>query len=213
MVYLCIESGGGIAMIGVVDYKAGNLKSVGSALSHLGARFIISDDAEALLKCDKMIFPGVGEAYSAMDVLLKSGLAEVITEFAETGKPLLGICLGAQIVFESSEERNTKCLGLVPGKVKRFPLCRGLKVPHMGWNTIQHNGIRLFKGVPQDSSVYFVHSYYIEAFSDENVSASCEYGLNFTAAAFKDNILACQFHPEKSGEVGLKILDNFIKLY
>ncbi len=200
-------------MIGVVDYKAGNLKSVDSALSYLGAKFIISDDVEVLLKCDKMIFPGVGEAFSAMEVLVRSGLDKAITGFAGSGKPLLGICLGAQIVFESSEERNTKCLGLVPGKVKRFPLCRGLKVPHMGWNTIQHNGSRLFKGVAQDSSVYFVHSYYIEASSDETVTASCEYGLNFTASAVNDNILACQFHPEKSGEVGLKILENFIKLY
>ena len=200
-------------MIGVVDYKAGNLKSVDSALSHLGAEFLISDKPEELLRCDKMIFPGVGEAKSAMEVLKSSGLGQAVREFALSGKPLLGICLGAQIVFDSSEERQTKCLGIIPGKVKRFSSQMGLKVPHMGWNTIEHNNINLFKGVKQNSSFYFVHSYYIEAQSQGNIAASCEYGLNFTAAAVKDNILACQFHPEKSGEAGLQLLDNFLKLY
>jgi glutamine amidotransferase len=199
---LCIVD----SMIGVVDYKAGNLKSVDSALSYHGADFIISDDPNKLLKCDKMIFPGVGEAFSAMKVLKSSGLDEAVKAFADSGKPLLGICLGAQIVFEFSEERDTTCLGLIPGAVKRFPSNMGLKVPHMGWNTIQHSGIKLFKGIKQDSSFYFVHSYYIDALSAENVSATCEYGLSFTAAAKKDNILACQFHPEKSGEAGLKVL-------
>ncbi len=200
-------------MIGVVDYKAGNLKSVDSALSHLGAEFLISDKPEELLRCDKMIFPGVGEAKSAMEVLKSSGLGQAVREFALSGKPLLGICLGAQIVFDSSEERQTECLGIIPGKVKRFSSQMGLKVPHMGWNTIEHNNINLFKGVKQNSSFYFVHSYYIEAQSQGNIAASCEYGLNFTAAAVKDNILACQFHPEKSGEAGLQLLDNFLKLY
>lgn len=200
-------------MIGVVDYKAGNLKSVDSALSFHGAKFLISDDPEKLLKCDKMIFPGVGEAFSAMTVLKETGLGEAVKAFAATGKPLLGICLGAQIVFEASEERDTECLGIIPGTVKRFSADMGLKVPHMGWNTINHNGIDLFKGIKQNSSFYFVHSYYMEAESDKNVAASCDYGLSFTAAAVKDNILACQFHPEKSGEVGLKLLENFIKLY
>ena len=200
-------------MIGVVDYKAGNLKSVDTALSHHGADFIISDDPDQLLKCDKMIFPGVGEALSAMEVLKKSGLGEAVKAFAASGKPLLGICLGAQIVFDSSEERNTECLGMIPGEVKRFPSDMGLKVPHMGWNTIRHNDLKLFNGIKQDASFYFVHSYYIESQSADNVSATCNYGLDFTAAAVKDNILACQFHPEKSGEVGLKVLENFIKLY
>jgi imidazole glycerol-phosphate synthase subunit HisH len=203
----------GERMIGVVDYKAGNLKSVDSALSFHNADFLISDDPAKLLKCDKMIFPGVGEAFSAMNVLKSSGLGQAVKEFAASGKPLLGICLGAQIVFDSSEERDTDCLGIIPGKVKRFPSDMGLKVPHMGWNTIEHTEIDLFKGIKQNSSFYFVHSYYIEAYSKDNVAATCEYGLNFTAAAVKDNILACQFHPEKSGEAGLKILENFIKLY
>lgn len=200
-------------MIAVVDYKAGNLKSVDSALSHLGAEFLISDRPEELLKCDKMIFPGVGEAQSAMDVLKSRGLDQAVVEFANSGKPLLGICLGAQIVFDSSEERHTECLGIIPGTVKRFSSQMGLKVPHMGWNTIEHNNIELFKGVKQHASFYFVHSYYIEAQSLDNVAASCEYGVNFTAAAVKDNILACQFHPEKSGVAGLRLLENFIKLY
>lgn len=200
-------------MIGVVDYKAGNLKSVDSALSFHGAEFIISDDPARLLRCDKMIFPGVGEAFSAMEVLRSTGLGDAVKEFAASGKPLLGICLGAQIVFNSSEERNTECLGIIPGKVKKFPLNMGLKVPHMGWNTINHIGIPLFKGIGQHASFYFVHSYYIDADSENNVAAACDYGLKFTAAAVKDNILACQFHPEKSGESGLKVLENFIKLY
>jgi len=200
-------------MIGVVDYKAGNLKSVDSALSHLGAEFLISDDPDKLLKCDKMIFPGVGEAFSAMEVLNSSGLGRAVKDFAASGKPLLGICLGAQIVFADSEERDTDCLGIIPGIVKRFPSDMGLKVPHMGWNTIEHIDINLFKGIKQDASFYFVHSYYIEAENKANIAATCKYGLNFTAAAVKDNILACQFHPEKSGEAGLRLLENFIKLY
>ncbi|MBB6480766.1 imidazole glycerol phosphate synthase subunit HisH [Spirochaeta isovalerica] len=200
-------------MIGVVDYKAGNLKSVDSALSHLHGDFFISDDPEKLLKCDKMIFPGVGEAYSAMEVLRSTGLGEAVKEFASSGKPLLGICLGAQIVFDHSEERDTPCLGIIPGKVKRFAPDMGLKVPHMGWNTIEYRELPLFKDIPQNSSFYFVHSYYIASENDENVAAICEYGIPFTAAAVKDNILACQFHPEKSGEPGLQLLKNFIELY
>jgi len=200
-------------MIGVVDYKAGNLKSVDSALSHLNGDFFISDDPEKLLKCDKMIFPGVGEAYSAMEVLRCSGLGDAVKEFAASGKPLLGICLGAQIVFEHSEERKTPCLGIIPGKVKRFSPEMGLKVPHMGWNTIEHTGIPLFSGIKQNTSFYFVHSYYIDAEKEESRAALCEYGIPFTAAAVKDNILACQFHPEKSGEAGLRLLKNFIELY
>lgn len=200
-------------MIGVVDYKAGNLKSVDSALSHLHGDFFISDNPEKLLKADKMIFPGVGEAFSAMEVLESSGLGEAVKEFAASGKPLLGICLGAQIVFEHSEERNTPCLGIIRGKVKRFSSTMGLKVPHMGWNTIEHKNLPLFRGIEDNTSFYFVHSYYIEANSDENVAATCEYGHSFTAAAVKDNILACQFHPEKSGEAGLQLLKNFIELY
>ncbi|MBN2657846.1 MAG: imidazole glycerol phosphate synthase subunit HisH [Spirochaetales bacterium] len=200
-------------MIGVVDYKAGNLKSVDSALSHLQGDFFISDDPEKLLKSDKMIFPGVGEALSAMTVLRSSGLGDAVREFAASGKPLLGICLGAQIVFDHSEERDTACLGLIPGKVKRFAPDMGLKVPHMGWNTIEHIDIPLFRGIPQNSSFYFVHSYYIDAEYDDNRAAVCEYGISFTAAAVKNNILACQFHPEKSGEAGLQLIKNFIELY
>ncbi len=200
-------------MIGVVDYKAGNLKSVDSALSYLGADFVVSDDPDTLIKCDKMLFPGVGEAYSAMTELNRSGLGDAVIQFAESGKPLLGICLGAQIVFESSQERNTNCLGLIKGQVKRFSSDMGLKVPHMGWNTIEHNEIDLFKGIEQNSSFYFVHSYFIEAATQKNIAANCDYGLSFTAAAFQDNILACQFHPEKSGKAGLRLLANFIKLY
>lgn len=200
-------------MIGVVDYKAGNLKSVDSALAHLGARFFISDDPAKLIKADKMLFPGVGEACSAMEVLRSTGLGDAVREFASSGKPLLGICLGAQIVFDHSEERNTACLGLIPGKVKRFPGDMGLKVPHMGWNTIESIDIPLFRNIRENSSFYFVHSYYMEARSRENVAAACDYGITFTAAAVKDNILACQFHPEKSGEAGLQLLKNFIELY
>ncbi|MDC7227460.1 MAG: imidazole glycerol phosphate synthase subunit HisH [Spirochaetales bacterium] len=197
-------------MIGIVDYEAGNLRSVETAMKHLGADFFISRNPEELLKADRMIFPGVGEAKSSMEVLERTGLDKAVREFADSGKPMLGICLGCQIFFEHSEERDTECLGIIPGRVKEFSADMGLKVPHMGWNQVRHEGRHpVFEGIKEESSFYFVHSFYPSAPKEFEIG-STEYGIGFTSAASKDNVVATQFHPEKSGEVGLKLITNFI---
>ena len=200
-------------MIGVVDYEAGNLRSVETALGYLGVGFFISKDPDKLVKADRMIFPGVGEARASMNVLKKTGLDNCVREFAASGKPLLGICLGCQIFFDYSEERDTECLGIIPGKILEFPSDMGLKVPHMGWNQVRHMGRHpVFNGIPEKRSFYFVHSYYPKAESKDDEIGSTEYGIEFTAAASRDNVIATQFHPEKSGRHGLKLLENFISL-
>ncbi len=199
-------------MIGVVDYEAGNLKSVETALAYIGADFFISSAPEKLKAADKLIFPGVGEAAAAMRVLSSSGLDRVLKEFAASGKPLFGICLGSQILFDHSEESDTPCLGILPGKVRQFSPDMGLKIPHMGWNTLKHTNHPLFKDIPQDKSFYFVHSYYVDPASQEDVIGISDYGRDFTAAVARGNVMATQFHPEKSGEWGLKILKNFMEL-
>lgn len=199
-------------MIGVVDYEAGNLKSVETALAHLGADFFLSGDPDELAGADKLIFPGVGEAAAAMKVLRERGLDRVLVDFAKTGKPLFGICLGSQILFEHSEESNTPCLGILPGRVLRFPSDAGLKIPHMGWNTLDHSNHPLFREIPQGRSFYFVHSYYVSARNEADVIGTSVYGRPFTAAVARGNVTATQFHPEKSGEWGLKILKNFMDL-
>jgi len=197
-------------MIGVVDYDAGNLKSVETALHHLGASFRVSSHPEELLKSDKLIFPGVGNAGSAMETLNKTGLGEMLKDFAKSGKPLMGICLGSQIVFDFSEEEDTECLGLIPGKVVQFEKKEGFKIPQIGWNTVSHSGHSLFSGLPQDISFYFVHSYHVVPESSDYVLATGEYGIPFTAAVQYENICATQFHPEKSGEWGLRLLNHFV---
>ena len=199
-------------MIGVVDYEAGNLKSVEAALAFVGAEFFISSDPEKLSGADKLIFPGVGEAAHAMGILTSKGLDLVLKDFAASGKPLFGICLGSQILFEHSEESDTPCLGILPGRVKLFSPDMKLKIPHMGWNTLKHSNHPLFKGIPQEKSFYFVHSYYVEAANPEDVIGTSDYGIEFTAAIARGNVMATQFHPEKSGEWGLKILKNFMEL-
>ncbi len=199
-------------MIGVVDYEAGNLKSVETALAYVGADFFISSDPQKLKNADKLIFPGVGEAAAAMKVLKASGLDQVLRDFASSGKPLFGICLGSQILFDHSEESDTPCLGILPGNVKQFSRDMGLKIPHMGWNTLKHTNHPLFKDIPQDKSFYFVHSYYVSPMSGEDVVGTSDYGIEFTAAVARGNVMATQFHPEKSGEWGLKILKNFMEL-
>jgi len=200
-------------MIGVVDYEAGNLKSVELALRHLGADFYVSKDPEKLITADRMIFPGVGEAFASMAVLGKTGLGDAVKEFAASGKPLLGICVGCQILFDFSEERNTDCLGIIPGKILEFSADMGLKVPHMGWNQVSHLGRHpVFNGIADDSSFYFVHSYYPHPEADGLEIGRTEYGIEFTSAVARDNVVATQFHPEKSGEIGLKLLGNFISL-
>jgi len=197
--------------IAVVDYKAGNLKSVETALKYLGADFFISRDPNAVLHADCLIIPGVGEAHAAMENLKQAGLDTAIREFYKTGKYILGICIGIQLFFESSTERNTECLGLLKGKVVKFPEIKGLKVPHMGWNqVIPVKEDFLFSGLISGSSFYFVHSYYPVPSFNEYILAETEYGIKFTSAVIHKNLRAVQFHPEKSGAVGLKLLSNFI---
>lgn len=203
-------------MIAVVDYEAGNLTSVKTALRYLGAEFCVTSDPETIVRSDKVIFPGVGEARHAMGVLTAGGLDEALITFASTGKPLFGICLGCQILQDYSEERDTRLLGLIPGDVRLFPSDKDVKVPQIGWNTVLHDSSDLFEGIPQDSSFYFVHSYYLSIkLSDGSdspwIAGRSEYGIPFAAAIHRDNVWATQFHPEKSGPKGLKLLQNFIE--
>jgi imidazole glycerol-phosphate synthase subunit HisH len=196
---------------GVVDYDAGNLKSVETALSFIKADYFVSPDPDELKKADTLIFPGVGDAGAAMEVLKKQGLDQGIREFYELGKPVLGICLGCQIVLTHSEERDTSCLDLVPGNVLRFPTKEGYKVPHMGWNQVlPAGGHPIFKDIPDNSSFYFVHSYYPKPEKDEYVAGTTSYCIDFCSAIQRDNLFAVQFHPEKSGKVGLRLLSNFL---
>lgn len=201
--------------VGVVDYGAGNLRSVETALTHVGVEFFISSDPERIHTADRLIFPGVGEAKAAMTVLRKTGLDEAIVEFYRTGKPFLGICIGCQVVFQASEERNTCCLGIVSGIVERFPNSGELKVPHMGWNQV-HQLARgrnhpVLRGIPGDSSFYFVHSYYPKPHDSRVTFCETDYGILFSSGIVQDNLIAFQFHPEKSGEKGLKLLSNFLQ--
>jgi glutamine amidotransferase len=197
--------------IGIMDYRAGNIRSAVTAVKFLGAEGIISPEPEVLKHCDKLIIPGDGEALAVMDVLRNTGLGSFLIEYYRSGKPILGICIGCQIVLEKSEERSTECLGLIPGEVVRFPSMPGLKVPHMGWNQVHHeNSHPIFRGVPEDSACYFVHSYYPRPRNPENATAWTEYGVRFASALQRENLVALQFHPEKSAAPGLKMLKNFI---
>ena len=201
-------------MIGIIDYDAGNLKSVEKALHYLGKEVIVTRDPEQLRQVDKVILPGVGAFGDAMAKLKEYHLDTLIHEIADSGKPFLGICLGLQLLFEESEESpGVEGLGILKGKIKRIPDENGLKVPHIGWNSLQleHNG-RLFQNIPENSYVYFVHSYYLEAQDPEIVKASTEYGVHIHASVEKGNVFACQFHPEKSSETGLQILKNFAEI-
>ncbi|MDR2883997.1 MAG: imidazole glycerol phosphate synthase subunit HisH [Deferribacteraceae bacterium] len=194
--------------IAVIDYKAGNLRSVENALKHLGIRYFISSDPSELAKGDKLLFPGVGHARSAMENLNRLGIADMMRAFAATGKHLFGICLGSQVMLNHSDEGDTDCLGLIEGNTRLFNL-PDLKVPHMGWNQVyQSVDHPIFKGIPDGASFYFVHSYYTDA-APENALCRTDYGINYPSGIFKDNIIAVQFHPEKSGENGLKMLKNF----
>ena len=195
---------------GVVDYKAGNLRSIQNLLQFLKADFIISDRAEELFKCDKLLFPGVGEAAYAMGQLSKTGLGSMMKDFAKSGKQIFGICLGCQIILDHSEEGDVDCLGLIPGTVKRFP-SGGLKVPEIGWNSFDKvKEHYLLKGIPASPDVYFVHSYYPSVESEYGV-AETEYMVPFYSIISRDNVAAAQFHPEKSGPVGIQIMRNFIE--
>lgn len=200
-------------MIAIIDYDAGNIKSVEKALQYLGEEAMITRDAGEILMADKVILPGVGAFGDAMEKLNRYGLVPVIHEVVEKGIPFLGICLGLQLMFESSEEApGVEGLGLLKGKIVRIPEGDGLKVPHMGWNSLSFpKEGRLFAGIPENSYVYFVHSYYLQA-EEDIVTATAEYGVTIHASVEKGNVFACQFHPEKSSHTGLTILKNFVEL-
>ena len=197
--------------VGVVDYDAGNLTSVKTALKFLQAEYVVSSDPAELDQTDMLIFPGVGEARAAMRNLQSRGLDRFLHDYFCSGRQMLGICLGSQIVLTDSEENRTSCLRLIPGTARRFSRSSGLKVPHMGWNQVRTvRGSVLFKDIPEGSSFYFVHSYYPDPEDESAVVATSDYGITFTAALQLDNLHAVQFHPEKSGKWGLQLLQNFL---
>ena len=202
-------------MIGIIDYDAGNIKSVEKAFQYLGEPVTVSREPEELLAADKVVLPGVGSFGDAMENLQRFGLVEVIRQIAEKGTPFLGICLGLQLLFEKSEESpGVEGLGLMKGEILRFPEEPGIKIPHMGWNSLQYpKKSRLFQGIPEETYVYFVHSYYLSASDADVVAATASYGSTvFHAAVEQEDLFACQFHPEKSSSAGLRILKNFASL-
>lgn len=196
-------------MIAIIDYKAGNIRSVENALKRLGAEYLLTANPETIRRADHVILPGVGEASSAMKALESTGLAPVIKSLTQ---PVLGICIGMQLMCASSEEGDTECLGIFTPKVTRFPETPGVKIPHTGWNTISGLCGPLFRNIPEDSFVYYVHSYCPEIFTDQTVAVTEYAGVRFSGALQRDNFFGTQFHPEKSGPVGAEILKNFIEL-
>lgn len=201
-------------MIAIIDYGAGNLRSVQKALEFLGAQGEITKDRQKILAADRAILPGVGAFGDAMLRLRQSGLDTAVTDFAASGKPFLGICLGLQLLFEESEESpGVKGLGIFQGKIKKIPGKEGLKIPHVGWNQLeitQPEGV--LRGLGESPFVYFVHSYYMEPQNRDLIAAVTEYGTRLPVAVQKGNVAAVQFHPEKSGDTGLHILRNFIEM-
>ena len=201
-------------MIAILDYDAGNIRSVEKALQHLGEETILTHDFREIQKADKVILPGVGAFGDAMEHLKHYELDRAIKEVIAMDKPFLGICLGLQLLFESSDETpGVEGLGILKGNILRIPEEDGLKIPHIGWNSLEFPRVgRLFQDLPAYPYVYFVHSYYLQAQEPQIVTATCEYGVQIHASVEKNQVFACQFHPEKSGEVGLKILKNFATL-
>ncbi len=200
-------------MITIIDYGMGNLRSAQKAFEFLGFDTCISSSKEEILKANKIVLPGVGAFADAMERLNTTGIGKTIINKANEGTPFLGICLGMQLVFDISYEGGQfEGLGLINGQVKRFDLPKEYKVPHIGWNKLKIMNNPLFKGLSNDIYTYFVHSYHVVAGDQDTVIATSEYGIDFTAAVNKNNIYATQFHPEKSGEAGLKMLENFAKL-
>lgn len=201
-------------MVAIIDYDAGNIKSVEKALHYLGEEAVITRDRDTILGADRVILPGVGAFGDAMDKLRTYGLDKVIQEVVGQNTPFLGICLGLQLLFESSEEsEGVEGLGILKGKVVRLPEESDLKIPHIGWNSLKYpNSGRLFTGIAEDSYVYFVHSYYLQAKDPSIVTATTEYGTLIHASVEQGNVFACQFHPEKSSEVGMQILKNFLTI-
>lgn len=194
-------------MIAIIDYEMGNLGSVAKALTYLGQRAEVTSDPELIARADRVILPGVGAMSYALEQLRSKNLDEAILAYLKTGRPFLGICLGMQLMFDNSEEGDAEGLGILPGTVRRFLPQPGLKIPHMGWNDLQRSRLDL---LPEGSHFYFVHSYYCDPKDPALVAAWCHHGQPFAAAVQKDNILLTQFHPEKSGDSGLKLLSDWI---
>ena len=195
----------------VIDYESGNLRSVAKALESIGVSPIVTGDASQIASADAVVLPGVGSGPAAMDALRQRNLVEPIRECVASGRPFLGVCLGLQLLLDRTEEGGADCLGSVAGRVRRLP--DGLKVPHMGWNSVRFKREHpVFKGIPQDSHFYFVHSYYAAPDDETWVAGTTDYGVSFCSIYAKDNVVATQFHPEKSGRMGLRIYENFVTL-
>ena len=201
-------------MTAIIDYDAGNLRSVEKAIALLGGDPVITRDRETILKADHVILPGVGAFGDAMEKLNQYGLTEVVREVAQAGIPLIGICLGMQLLFERSDESDgVPGIGVLEGDIIKIPDTPGLKIPHMGWNSLDiRPGTRLYEGIENGSYVYFVHSYYLKARDEAIVAAPTEYGCHIHASVESRNVFGCQFHPEKSSTVGLSILKNFLSV-
>jgi imidazole glycerol-phosphate synthase subunit HisH len=197
-------------MIAVIDYGAGNLSSVAKAIARIGHEPRITSSPEDVLKAEAVVLPGVGAAADAVDLLQQRGLVEPIARTLKEDRPFLGICLGYQLLFTSTEEGNARCLGLLPGRVLKLP--GKLKVPHMGWNQVWQRGKHpVFEGIPDTADFYFVHSYYPAPDEPAIVAGETEYGVTFASAIARGRVVATQFHPEKSGEIGLRLLANFFR--
>lgn len=201
-------------MIAIIDYDAGNIKSVEKAFQYIGEETVLTRDKDIILSADKVVLPGVGSFGDAMGKLNDYDLVDTIKQVVANNTPFLGICLGLQLMFESSDETpGVKGLGILPGKILKIPNKEGFKIPHIGWNSLKYPNLgRLYKDIPEESYVYFVHSYYLKAEDESIVKATTDYVVDVHASVEKDNVFACQFHPEKSGEVGLQILKNFANL-
>ncbi|MBF0493744.1 MAG: imidazole glycerol phosphate synthase subunit HisH [Candidatus Omnitrophica bacterium] len=202
-------------MIAIIDYGSGNLRSVYNAFRYIGEDVLIAETPGALVSAERIVLPGVGAVRDALDGLNKGGFVEQILAEIKKGKPFLGLCLGLQLLFDESEESGgAACFGLIKGEVKKFPAVKNLKVPHMGWNTvdIKNDMCPLFKGIKNNSYFYFVHSYYCDALDGRYSVGKTRYGLEFTSAVWKENVFALQFHPERSQANGLKLLRNFVNI-
>ena len=199
-----------VLKVAVIDYESGNLRSVSKALEKAGVEPEVTGDPGELLRADAAVLPGVGAGDAAMSALRKRRLVGPIRDFVASGKPFLGICLGLQLLMDRTEEGNAHCLGIIPGVTRRLPA--GLKVPQMGWNQVNLiNCHPVFEGIPQNSHFYFVHSFYANPLDESDVSGITEYGISFCSALTRGNLVATQFHPEKSGLLGLKIYENFVR--